>query len=71
MDADVAELADLVAVKELHATRAFVEVIAERDAAVPVLYLPRLHPEGDVDGVWRLQHLADGRDMYGVHGIWK
>lgn len=50
MDADVAELTDLVAVEELHATCAFVEVIAERDASVPVLYLPRLHPEGDVDG---------------------
>lgn len=67
MDADVAELADLVAVKELHATRAFVEVIAERDTSVPVLYLPGLHPEGEVDGVGCLEHLADGRDMDGIH----
>ena len=71
VDADVVELTDLVAVEELHATRPLVEVIAERNAAVPVLYLPRLHPEGDVDGVGSLQHLADGRDMDGVHAILK
>lgn len=67
MDADVADLTDLIAVEKLHATSTLVEVIAKRDTSVPVLYLPRLHPEGEVYGVGRLEHLADGRDMYGIH----
>ena len=45
-DADVAELADFVAVEEFHAARAFVEIVAEGDAAVPVLDFAGACPEG-------------------------
>ena len=45
-DAYVAELADFVAVEEFHAACAFVEIVAEGDAAVPVLDFAGTGPEG-------------------------
>ena len=48
-DADITELADFVGVEEFHATSAFVEVVFEGDAAVPVLDGAVTCPEGEVD----------------------
>ena len=48
-DADITELADFVGVEELHAASAFVEVVFEGDAAVPVLDFAVACPEGEVD----------------------
>ena len=48
-DADITELADFVGVEEFHATSAFVEVVFEGDAVVPVLDFAVAYPEGEVD----------------------
>ena len=48
-DADITELADFVGIEEFHATCAFVEVVFEGDAAVPVLDGAVACPEGEVD----------------------
>ena len=48
-DADITELADFVGVEEFHAASAFVEVVFEGDAAVPVLDFAVARPEGEVD----------------------
>ena len=47
-DADITELADFVGVEEFHAVSAFVEVVFEGDAAVPVLDGAVASPEGEV-----------------------
>ena len=44
--AHVAELPDFVGVQQLHSSGAFVEVVAEGDAAAPVLYFAGTRPEG-------------------------
>ena len=48
-DADITELADFVGVEEFHAASAFVEVVFEGDAAVPVLDGAVACPKGEVD----------------------
>ena len=48
-DTDITELADFVEVEEFHATCAFVEVVFEEDATVPVLDFAVACPEGEVD----------------------
>ena len=48
-DADISKLPDFVAVEEFHAASAFVEVVFEGDAAVPVLDGAVACPEGEVD----------------------
>ena len=47
-DAGITELADFVGVEELHVARAFVEVVFEGDAAVPLLDFAVACPEGEV-----------------------
>ena len=54
----VAELADFVAVEEFHAACAFVEIVAKRDAAVPVLDFARACPKGEVEGLGGLEEFA-------------
>ncbi len=44
--AHVAELPDFIRIQQLHSACAFVEVVAEGDAAVPVLDLAGTGPEG-------------------------
>ena len=44
--AHVAELPDFVGVQQLHSSCAFVEVVAEGDAAAPVLDFAGARPEG-------------------------
>ena len=66
-DAGGAELSDFVAVEEVHAARAFVEVVAERDAAVPVLDFSVSRPKGEVERFWGGEEFAVGGDMNFVH----
>ena len=66
-DAGGAELSDFVAVEEFHAARAFVEVVAEGDAAVPVLDFSVSRPEGEVERFWGGEEFAEGGDMNFVH----
>ena len=58
--ARIAERAYFVGIKEFHATRAFVEIVAERDAAVPRLDFTAARPETEVDWVGRLEHETEG-----------
>ena len=54
--ARIAERAYFVEIEELHVACAFVEIVAERDAAVPELDFTRACPETDVDWVGGLEH---------------
>ena len=54
--AGIAEGAYFVGIKEFHATCAFVEIVAERDAAVPKLDFTAACPEAEVDWVGGLEH---------------
>ena len=56
--AHVAELPDFVGVQQLHSSCAFVEVVAEGDAAVPVLDLAGAGPEGEVEGLGGLEEFS-------------
>ena len=67
-DANVAELADFIGIQQLHSSCAFVEVVAEGDAAVPVLDFARACPEGKVERLGGLEEFAEGGDMDGLHG---
>ena len=40
----LSQLSDFIAIQQFHSSRAFVEVIAERDAAVPALDFTRARP---------------------------
>lgn len=42
--ADVAKLPDFIAIQQFHSSRAFVEVEAKRDTAVPALDFTRARP---------------------------
>ena len=57
-DAHVAELADFVAVQQLHSSCAFIEVVAEGDAAVPVLDFAGACPEGKVERLGGLEEFS-------------
>ena len=59
-DADITELADFVRVEEFHAASAFVEVVFEGDAAVPVLDGAVTCPEGEVDWFGSGEDFAEG-----------
>ena len=48
-NADITELADFVGIEEFHASCAFVEVVFEVDAAMPVLDCAVACPKGKVD----------------------
>ena len=49
--AGIAKRAYFVGIEEFHAARAFVEIVAEGDAAVPELDFTRACPKADVDWV--------------------
>ena len=40
----ISQLPDFVAIQQLHSSRAFIEVVAKRDAAVPALDFTRARP---------------------------
>ena len=51
----IAKLPDFVGVQQLHSSCAFVEVVAEGDAAVPVLDFAGACPKGEVEGLGGLE----------------
>ena len=57
-DAHVTELADFVAVEEFHAARAFIKVVAEGDAAAPVLDFAGASPKGEVERLGGLEEFS-------------
>ena len=57
-DAHVAKLPDFIRVQQLHSSCSFVEVVAEGDAAVPVLDLAGACPEGEVEGFGGLEEFS-------------
>ena len=64
--ARISQLPDFIAIQQFHSTRAFVEVVAERDAAVPALDFTRARPEFDVYVFRRLEHTFERGDMNSV-----
>lgn len=57
------KLSYLLTIEQFEALRSFVEVIAERDAVVPLLDFSAFRPQLDIDGVAGFQHLAERGDM--------
>ena len=57
-DTNVTELPDLIRIQQLHSSCALVEVIAEGDAAVPVLDFAGACPEGEVEGFGGLEEFS-------------
>ena len=68
-DADITELAYFVGVEELHAASAFVEVVFEGDATVPVLDGAVACPEGEVDWFGSGEDFAEGGDVNTLHDV--
>ena len=56
--ANVSELADFVAVEEFHAACAFIKVVANGDAAVPVLDFAGASPKGEVERFGGLEEFS-------------
>ena len=68
--AHITKLPDFVRVQQLHSPCAFVEVIFERDAAVPGLDFTAASPQTDVDGFGTGEDFAEGGDVNGLHSDW-
>ena len=64
--AHISQLSDFIAIQQFHSSRAFVEVIAERDTAVPALDLTRARPEFEIYWFGRLEHTFERGDMNSV-----
>ena len=64
--AHISQLSDFVAIQQFHSSRAFVEVVAERDAAVPALNFTAARPEFDVYWFGRLEHTFERGDVDSV-----
>jgi hypothetical protein len=56
-------LPDFIRIQQLHSACALVEVVAEGDAAVPVLDFSASRPEGEVEGFWGGEEFAEGGYM--------
>ena len=59
-------MSKFIAIQQFHSSRAFVEVIAERDTTVPALDLTRARPEFEIYGFGRLEHTFERGDMNSV-----
>ena len=64
--AHISQLPDFVAIQQFHSSRAFIEVVAEREAAVPALDFTRARPEFEVCRFRRLEHTFERGDVYSV-----
>ena len=64
--AHISQLPDFIAIQQFHSSRAFVEVIAERNTAVPALDFTRARPEFDVYWFGRLEHTFERGDVDSV-----
>ena len=56
--AHVAELPDFIRIQQLHSSCALIKVVAEGDAAVPVLDLAGACPKGKVEGLGGLEEFS-------------
>ena len=63
--ARIAKGAYFVGIKEFHAARAFVEIVAEGDAAVPELDFTAACPKTDIYWIGGLEHETEGGDVNG------
>ena len=64
--AHISQLSDFIAIQQFHSSRAFIEVVAERDAAVPALDFTRARPEFEVCRFRRLEHTFERGDVDSV-----
>ena len=64
--AHISQLSDFIAIQQFHSSRAFVEVVAERNTAVPALDFTAARPEFEVYGFRRLEHTFERSDMNSV-----
>jgi len=64
--AHISQLPDFIAIQQFHSSRAFVEVIAERNTAVPALDFTRARPKFDVYWFGRLEHTFERGDVDSV-----
>lgn len=64
--AHISQLPDFVAIQQFHPSRAFVEVVAERNTTVPALNFTRARPEFEVYGFGGLEHTFERGDMNSV-----
>ena len=63
----ITKLPDFVGVQQLHSSCAFMEVISERDAAMPGLDFTAASPKTDVDGFGTGEDFAECGDVDGLH----
>ena len=64
--AHISQLSDFIAIQQFHSSRAFVEVVAKRDTAVPALDFTAARPYFDVYGFRRLEHTFERGDVDSV-----
>lgn len=64
--AHISQLSDFITIQQFHSSRAFVEVVAERNAAVPALNFTRARPEFEIYWFRRLEHTFEGGDVDSV-----
>lgn len=64
--AHISQLSDFIAIQQFHSSRAFVEVIAERNTTVPALNFTRARPEFEVYGFGGLEHTFERGDVDSV-----
>lgn len=65
-NAHISQLPNFIAIQQFHSSRAFVEVIAERDTTVPALDFTAARLEFDVYGFGRLEHTFERGDVDSV-----
>ena len=66
-DAHVAELPDFIRIQQLHSSCTLIKIVAEGDAAVPVLDFAGAGPKGEVEGFGGLEEFAESGYMNCVH----
>ena len=66
-DTHIAELSDFIRIQQLHSSCTLIEVIAEGDAAVPVLDFAGASPKGEVERFGGLEEFAESGDVDIVH----
>ena len=64
--AHISQLPDFVAIQQFHSSRAFIEVVAKRNAAVPALDFTRARPEFEIYRFGRLEHTFERGDVDSV-----
>ena len=66
-DTHIAELPDFIRIQQFHSSCALVKVVAEGDAAVPVLDFAGACPESEVEGFGGLEEFSESGDVDALH----